>query len=104
MSTRYDARPRGLRHELILTPASQELLDRLEQDCETPQTKQFFQKTLKHWKLHNLMNYIQIDADSCPELFAIFLNAKKLLAKVCEAELTDKALTREFQDSELWLK
>ena len=104
MSTRYDARPRGLRHELILTPGSQELLDRLEQDCETPQTKQFFQHTLNNWKLHNLMNCIQIDADSCPKLFDIFLNAKTLLAKVCEAELTDKALTRDFEQTELWLK
>ena len=104
MSARYNARPQGLRHELILTPGSQELLDRLEQDCETPQTKQFFQSTLNHWKLHNLMNYIQIDADSCPKLFDIFRNAKTLLAKVCEAELTDKALTRDFEQTELWLK
>ena len=101
MSARYNARPQGLRHELILTPASQDLLDRLEQDCETPQTKQFFQHTLNNWKLHNLMNCIQIDADSCPKLFDIFRNAKTLLAKVCEAELTDKALTRDFEQTAL---
>jgi hypothetical protein len=75
MSIRYSARPQGLRHELILTQGSQELLIRLQQDCETPQTKQFFQQTLKNWRSHNLMNCIKIDANSCPELFDIFRNA-----------------------------
>jgi len=104
MFARYNARPPGLRHELILTPASQDLLRRLEEDCETPQTKKFFQQTLNNWQMHNLMNCIKIDADSCRELFDIFLNAKRLLANVCEAELSEQARTREFQDSELWLK
>jgi hypothetical protein len=104
MSTRYNARPPGLRHELILTPASQDLLHRLQEDCETPQTKKFFQQTLKNWQLHNLMNCIKIDADSCRELFDIFLNAKRLLANVCEAELSEQARTRDFEQTELWLK
>jgi hypothetical protein len=104
MSIRYSGRPQGLRHELILTQDSQQLLQRLQQDCETAEAKQFFQTTLNNWESHNLMNCIKIDADSCPELFDIFRNAKKLLVNVYEAEPTDKSLTRDFEDSELWLK
>jgi hypothetical protein len=97
-------RPQGLRHELILAEDSQKLLCKLEQDCETEESKRFFQTTLNNWVMHNLMHCIKIDANTCPELFHIFENAIKLLAKVCDAELKgDLTLTRDFENSELWL-
>ena len=67
MSIRYSARPQGLRHELILAEDSQKLLCKLEQDCETEESKRFFQTTLNNWVMHNLMHCIKIDANSCPE-------------------------------------
>ena len=67
--------------------------------------RQYFQDTLDNWQMHNLLNCIEIDAKSCPQLFDIFQNAKNLLANVYKAELKgDPALNLDFMQATLWLK
>jgi len=84
---------------------SQKLLQKLEQDCGTELMSFYFQQTLEHWRVHNLLTCVQIDADSCLQLFNIFENAKNRLRQVYTNKLKDDTtLTLDFMQATLWLK
>jgi hypothetical protein len=93
-----------LRHELLLTFDSQALLRELEKYCQTTEADFFFNQTLEHWRVQNLLNCVQIDTASCPQLFNIFENAKKRLRHAKNKLKADKSLNDDFMQATLWLK